>query len=400
MTGTVIAQAIPIAISPILTRLYTPSDFGVFALYSSILAIISLVCTGRYELSIMLPKKDSDAKILIMISILISLFISLVLGLLLLFFHEQLFLYVSIPRELYLWIYISPITVFVMAVFQSLTIWSSRKKKFNISAHSKIVRSGMIASSQLGFSSFFTGSFGLTAGGFLGQVVATIYLLIKSKLYAFDFKKKPQSTKVIALLKRHKKLPLYNLPNAFIDGVRLLGINYLIGMLFSSTILGYFSLAWRMVQAPLMMISASISPVLFQKMATVQGDELANIVRNFIIKTFLLGMPVFSFIYFFSETIFMVIFGDDWKLAGEIASILSPWLFLNLISSPISSVFIVKNKQSIMLIFSVFYMIVPLSVLFFFSDINFIVAINYLSNSMSLMLILFITMAYFISKGK
>jgi len=32
MTGTTIAQAIPIAISPILTRIYTPEDFGVFAL--------------------------------------------------------------------------------------------------------------------------------------------------------------------------------------------------------------------------------------------------------------------------------------------------------------------------------------------------------------------------------
>ena len=31
MTGTTIAQAIPIAISPILTRIYTPEDFGVFA---------------------------------------------------------------------------------------------------------------------------------------------------------------------------------------------------------------------------------------------------------------------------------------------------------------------------------------------------------------------------------
>ncbi len=57
MTSTTIAQAIPLAISPILTRLYTPSDFGIFALYMSISSIISVVVTGRYELAIMLPKK-------------------------------------------------------------------------------------------------------------------------------------------------------------------------------------------------------------------------------------------------------------------------------------------------------------------------------------------------------
>ncbi len=61
MTGTTIAQAIPIAISPILTRIYTPEDFGVFALYMSVASLLSTLATGRYELAIMLPKKDEDA---------------------------------------------------------------------------------------------------------------------------------------------------------------------------------------------------------------------------------------------------------------------------------------------------------------------------------------------------
>lgn len=58
MTGTTITQAIPIAISPILTRIYTPEDFGIFALYMSVVSIVSVVATGCYELAIMLPKKD------------------------------------------------------------------------------------------------------------------------------------------------------------------------------------------------------------------------------------------------------------------------------------------------------------------------------------------------------
>ena len=61
MTGTTIAQAIPIAISPILTRLYTPKDFGVLALFVAITSIFGSIANGRYELAIMLPKKDEDA---------------------------------------------------------------------------------------------------------------------------------------------------------------------------------------------------------------------------------------------------------------------------------------------------------------------------------------------------
>ena len=60
MTGTGLAQAIPIAISPILTRIYTPEEFGVFALYMAIASILTVLVTGRYEMAILLPKKDPD----------------------------------------------------------------------------------------------------------------------------------------------------------------------------------------------------------------------------------------------------------------------------------------------------------------------------------------------------
>ncbi|MEA1954756.1 MAG: hypothetical protein U9O24_10240 [Campylobacterota bacterium] len=62
MTGTTIAQAIPIAISPILTRIYTLEDFGIFALFIAITAIFGSIANGRYELAIMLPKKDNNYK--------------------------------------------------------------------------------------------------------------------------------------------------------------------------------------------------------------------------------------------------------------------------------------------------------------------------------------------------
>ena len=56
VTGTTLAQAIPVLISPILTRLYSPEDFGVYAIYFSVLMITSVVATGKYEMAIVLPK--------------------------------------------------------------------------------------------------------------------------------------------------------------------------------------------------------------------------------------------------------------------------------------------------------------------------------------------------------
>ena len=79
MAGTSIAQAFPIAITPILTRIYTPEDFGLFAIYMALASIISIIVTGRYELAIILPHKDEDAFQIMTFAMLITIIISFIL---------------------------------------------------------------------------------------------------------------------------------------------------------------------------------------------------------------------------------------------------------------------------------------------------------------------------------
>ena len=90
MTGATIAQAIPIAIAPILTRLYTPSDFGVFALFSSLVSLAAIIATGRYELAIMLPEDDQDAINLMALSVGISLLVSSICLVVVAIFNSQI----------------------------------------------------------------------------------------------------------------------------------------------------------------------------------------------------------------------------------------------------------------------------------------------------------------------
>ena len=115
MTGTTIAQAIPIAISPILTRIYTPEDFGVFALYMAIASILSVIATGRYELAIMLPKKDEDAINIAALSIIISFFVSFVSLLIVFVFNAQITNLLGNP-EISNWLYFIPLTVLLTGV--------------------------------------------------------------------------------------------------------------------------------------------------------------------------------------------------------------------------------------------------------------------------------------------
>ncbi len=397
MTGTTIAQAIPIAISPILTRIYTPEDFGIFALYMSIATLLSVVATARYELAIMLPKKDEDAANIVVLSLLISVIVSAVSLLLLYLFNARITELLANPN-IAIWLYFIPFSVLLTGIYQSFNYWNNRKKQYRLLATSRVVRSAATASSNLSMGFYGLGSSGLIIGGLIGQGVATSMLThITYKEHQQQFKK-IKKLKILALMKRYKKLPIFNLPNALIDGFRLLAITVLIAKFFTTATLGQFSLAWKMVQAPMSLIGSSLSQVFFQKVAAAQKYELHTIVKQFVFKAFIVSLPIFLMIYFFAVDIFTVIFGENWKLAGEVASALAPWLFLNFLTSPLSTIFIVLSRQESVLVFAIFYMIVPLSIILLYRNIDFIEMLEILSFSMSIMLVLFIGMLTYYTK--
>ena len=129
MTGTTIAQAIPVAISPILTRIYTPDDFGVFALFMAITAIFGSISTGRYDLAIMLPKKDEDAINIFALGFIITSSISFVL-LVVVFIFQEYFVFFLKNEEIGVWLYLVPVSVFFIGTFNILSYFNIRKKNY------------------------------------------------------------------------------------------------------------------------------------------------------------------------------------------------------------------------------------------------------------------------------
>jgi O-antigen/teichoic acid export membrane protein len=400
MTGTSIAQAIPIAISPILTRIYTPEDFGVFALYMSIASILSVVATGRYELAIMLPKKDEDAINIVVLSIIITFFVSFVALLLVYTFNAQITNLLGSPGVSN-WLYFIPATVLLTGIYQSFNYWSNRKKQYKRLATSRVVQSGTTAITNIGMGVGGFGSSGLILGGVLGQGVATT--ILARMIWKEDSCRlnKVNKLKIFALIKRYKKLPIFNLPNALVDGFRLSGINILIGTVYTTSILGQFSLAWKMIQMPMGLIGSSLSQVFFQKVATTNREELDILVKKFILRASIVAFPIFLTIYIYAVDIFIIVFGKNWEVAGEVASILTPWLFLNFLTSPLANLFIVLNKQEIVLGVSFLYMILPLMIIWIFNEWGFLYVLSLITYVMCFVLIAYTALVFvYIEKEK
>lgn len=348
MTGTTIAQAIRIGISPILTRIYTPEDFGVFALYLSIASILSVIATGRYELAIILPKKSEDAINIVALSIMISFFVSLFLFLVVYAFNTQITHLLGNPK-ISNWLYFIPLTVLLTGIYQSFNYWLNRKKQYTRLATSRVIQSGTTASANLGLGFSDIRSSGLILGQILGQSIATSVLM---KMFFREDKNKIvqiKKLKILALAKKYIKFPKFLMLAHSVNTVSSQSAIILLSILFSTVLSGYYMLIQRVFALPISILASSISDVFRQKAAFeyLKDSNCMLLYRLTLKKLVLISLLPFLVFYFIAPDLFSFVFGKDWEIAGKYAQILTPMFFLQFISSPLGNMFMIAQKQEL-----------------------------------------------------
>ena len=347
MTGTTVAQAIPIGISPILTRLYAPEDFGLLALFVSIISIFGSIANARYELAIMLPKKDEDAINIFALGFIITCSISLILLSLIIVFHSY-FLTVLGNKEIGFWLYFVPIAVFFTGTFNILNYFNNRKKYYKDIAKATIVKSVITAVIQLSVGYLKGGVSGLISGQLVSQIFANVRLFenIKNNKILLS---KVSKVKIIALAKKYKDFPKFTLLAGLANTLSVHLTNILITLLFSVSTLGFYSLVQRLLGMPSALVGGSIGQVFFQE-ATKEKQLTGSAKKSFnatLKKLFIVGLPSFVILYFIVEDLFAFVFGEEWRIAGKYAEILIPLLAIQFVVSPltvINQVFL-KNKN-------------------------------------------------------
>jgi O-antigen/teichoic acid export membrane protein len=346
MTGTGIAQAIPIALSPILTRIYSPEEFGLFALYAGFAAILVVVATGRYELAIMLPEKERDAATLIKLSFALSILVStMVLFSILLFGHEIAILLGN--EEIYLWLYLLPISLLITGLYQNMNYWLNRKKDFKLLASNRVLQSSITGMGQLGAGALSFGGLGLLFGSLLGQGI-TLFTLVK-KIWSRDsihFKSfKLKSFKKIAL--RYRSFPAFDVPTSLLNVGATHAPNILFPIYFSPAYAGFYYLTQRVLQAPISLIATSVLDV-FKEEASHQFRNTGQ-AKHIFIKTFkwllLISVLPSVLLFLLIEDVFVLVFGKDWAMAGTYAKIMVPALSIRLIANPLSFMIYIAEKQ-------------------------------------------------------
>lgn len=338
MTGTVLAQAIPIAIIPILTRIFTPEDFGLLALYSAFVSVLGVIATGRYEVAIMLPEENEEARVLLQASVIIALLISIMISIPLFIWSKEIGVFLG-NEDIAPWLYLVPISVFFIGIYQSLTYWNNRQKRFKNTAISRVTQSLFQGGSQTGFG-FLHIIGGLIWGQIIGIVSSLTYLLSKDSTYK-KIAKKIKKKEVKKQLIKYQKFPKYGIVGGLCDAGATQMPVFMLAKFYSTGITGIFSLTFRVLNIPTNIIASAIGQVLFQKIVEISHDAPDRL-NKYIFKMFFLllaiYLPAVPIIFIWGEPLFSLVFGAEWGQAGIYAGYLVIAVAIRFAVSPLSSV--------------------------------------------------------------
>jgi O-antigen/teichoic acid export membrane protein len=343
-SGTAIAQVIAIAFVPVLTRLFTPEEFGVFYLFVTTATILSIISTGSYETSLVLPESDKDARQLLIFTVMLSIAVTLICFVITLFLQQWGDLFFQAKRSrLILWLI--PVYSFLVGLTRIYQNWSIRSKKYNWVSTSNILRSGSQSGLQTGFGILQTGSFGLVAGSCLSLIFPLWFLIRKNKT---NEEKITYNTlkQAIAKGKEYISFPKHLMPTDLLNEVSIQSPIYVLKILFSNTVVAIYTLPQKILNQPARFIGQAVSEVYYRQASELntQNKDLSELSFKTFKNLFLLGIVPFVVTIFWGREIFSFVFSSEWEASGRIAAILSPWLLFEFAASPVSNILIIRKK--------------------------------------------------------
>ena len=338
--GTAGSQLLVVLAAPLLTRLYTPEDFGVLAVYASLLGLIAVIASLRYELAIPLPEDAAEAANVAALSLILIGVNTLLAGVLTIFLRQPISSALGVPQLApYLWLL--PLGVLTGGVYNVFNYWAVRTKRFGTIAGTRIAQS--LATLFIQLATFKLGGIALLVGQVAGQSAGTVRL--GRAAFAGGGFSTVSWTGIKQAARRYQRFPLFSTWEGLANTAGLQLPPLLFAMLFGSAAAGLYSLANRVLSLPLSLIGNAIGQVFFSNAAEARRNgQLGPLVAQLHSRLAHIGLPPAVIIMLIGADLFEFVFGAQWRQAGEFAQWMAPWLYLVFVSSPLSTLFAVTEK--------------------------------------------------------
>lgn len=349
MGSTAIAQLVSLALTPILTRLYTPAEYGVLTIYLAVLGLFTRGGTLNYEYVIPIADDDESAFHILVLCIALTVSISAIVAVAMTPLRSLLSRIERIAALVpYLWVV--PVSFLFMGSYNAFSLWAVRTNNFRRLAATKMSQAATQGIAQVGLGLLKTSSLGLLVGDVLGKA-AGIGTLVRDTLRKDgSLLKTLRSRRLRDLAMRYKSYPLVQTPASLLINAGTQIVPLLLAFLYNESAAGYFNLTQRIIGAPITLVSQSLKQGFFAEMAIWLKKDPARVkalFRKLNLQLLLIGIAPCAVLTAFGGPIFSFVFGPQWLQAGRYAQVLTLSFLLKFSSdSFISLALLEKNLLS------------------------------------------------------
>ncbi|GLS00175.1 hypothetical protein GCM10007859_01790 [Brevundimonas denitrificans] len=343
-----LVQLLPLLSAPIIARLYTPAEFGIYAVFFALSSILAGISALALTNAALLEVEEVDAAHATLLAMTVTIiFCAVLIGLVFGVPHVAMAAMFGEAVLPYLpWL---PLTALLSGIFTCLYTWAIRSKQFHLLARNRIVLGVSTAGLQIGIGVMNPGAIGFILANLCGYGLAVMLLVAP---FLGDLKRlRPEFGLRSGLyrFKKHRTLPLWTVPANLVNSVCGFLPELIIGRLFGVAQLGQFSLASRMVNFPLTFIATSAQDI-FRQQAAQEFNEHGHCRQTFNRFFLLMGVAAVAFlvpIILIVPYVFPIIFGSQWNQSGALIQAIGLLLIVRFVSSPLSYVWIIRGHQKL-----------------------------------------------------
>ncbi len=334
MTGTVVARLIGFAFAPLISRIFSPLDFGLAGSFAAVAGVLAAGVTLEYTQALMLPKEKSDALGVFVVSCVGILAVTALCALVCLSFPGAVN---GLMKTTGAWaLVLLVLATFVNGFIQACQAWCVRNKAFRTTSVAQVIRSLASSGTQVGFGALGAGASGLIISSVVADVLAGVTLL---RGVLPDLRAHWRSLRWDSL-RRHAKeycdFPKYSASQNVISAVSLGLPVLLLTHFYSLSVAGAYAFSMRMLMMPLGLLETALRQVLFQKVTESHhhGARLSPLYLKLTSGLFAMVMAPAAVMLVWAPEIFTWVFGQQWQMAGEFSRSLALWLMLSFSTLP------------------------------------------------------------------
>lgn len=353
-SGIIVAQFVPLVAYPLLSRIYTPADFGILSVLTSITAILAIIASFNYENAVLITKTSRLGAELIMVTQYLALLFLCVTSIFTLPFNHQIAAILNAP-QIADWLWTCPICAYCIVLFNCYNEWCVKQAQFKSLSLNKIINGGALPLGKIIFT--FAKSSGLIIGELFGHIVTGLSCVIRVFRSDKVFFSKPSALHMRYLLKRYIDCPKYVLPSRLFNKIGLEVPIFLIMSYYSAEELGYYSMAATLLVLPTKVIGKAITDTFRQKANEMvkQSGNCSKFYKKVFFTLLFFSVICFSVIYAVAPELFSFVLGEKWTASGHYSRILCFASAISLITDFGSALYYIKERMDILLGWQILY---------------------------------------------